>query len=175
MQPDHVQELLAALSARIETCVEHGDASGVLEASALDEAGELWLALQLEPEPQLEALYILAFLHWCRYQALPEGLDHEDGAAALRFFEMVGRTRPDLVPPDVARVLGTSAPPRGGPGEDPASVFNRGVLLFNEFRATGQRPAIDQALALFHQAANRIPPGPPPGTRAARTSYRTQA
>jgi TPR repeat protein len=159
LKPDHVQELLAALHARIEACTEHGDASGVLEASALDQAAELWLAWQLEPERQLEIPYVLAWLHWCRYLALPEDPDSEDRAVALEFFEMVGRAHPSLVPPDVASILGTPMP--AAPSEDPGSLYNRAVLLFNDFQETGQRPAIDQALAFFHEAASRIPPGHP--------------
>jgi tetratricopeptide (TPR) repeat protein len=159
--PDPLKELLAALRARVEACIERGDASGVLEASALDQASELWLMWQLEPEPDLEVVYVLAWLHWCRYLALPEGLDREDRVAGLEFFEMVGRAQPSLVPPDVARILGAPMGASSGPSEDPGSLYNRGVLAFNDFQETGQRLAIDEALAFFHQAADRIPAGHP--------------
>jgi tetratricopeptide (TPR) repeat protein len=157
----YLEELLAAARARIEACTERGDPSGVLEASAPDQASELWLAGQLEPESQFEVVYTLAWLHWCRYLALPESLDREDRVAALELFEMVGSAQPDLVPPDVARILATPKADPGAAAEDPGSLFNRGVLLLNEFQQTAERPAIDQALAYFHEAAKRIPQGHP--------------
>ena len=108
--------LLGAVRARVEACIEHGDTSSVAEPAALDEAAELWLAAQLEPDSRLEIIYVLAWLHWCRYQVLPEGLDREDRAAALEFFEMVGKTRPDLVPAGVSRILGSPQPASQGIG-----------------------------------------------------------
>ena len=151
--PDHLRGLLAAVRARVEACLEQGDASRVVEAAALDQAAELWLAAQLEPESRPEIIYVLAWLHWCRYLALPEDSDREDLAAALELFEIVGQTQPNLVPADVARFLEMAQPA----GEDPGSVYNRAVHLFNEFQQTGQRPAIDQALTLFGRAADAIP------------------
>lgn len=87
MKPDHLRGLLTAVRGCIENCMEHGDPLSVLEPAALDQANELWLAAQLEPEPQFEIIYVLAWLHWCRYLALPEGLDREDRAAALKFLK----------------------------------------------------------------------------------------
>jgi tetratricopeptide (TPR) repeat protein len=153
LEPDHIQELLAAVRARVEACMEYGDASGAVDPAALDQAAELWLAAQLEPEPQAEIIYVLACLHWCRYLALPEGLDRDDHDAALQLFAMIGEIQPDLVPDEVARILGVTRPAN----QDPGSLYNRGVLLFNEFQQTGRRAEIDQAVTLFRQAAEAIP------------------
>ena len=157
LKSDHLRRLLTAVRIRIETCVENGDASSVLEHAALDQASELWLAAQLEPEPQFEIIYILAWLHWCRHLALPEALDREDRAAALKFFEMVGQTQPNLVPADVAQILGMPQPA----SQDPGNLYNRGVRLLNDFQQTGQRSTIDEAVTLFHRAADAIPSGHP--------------
>jgi tetratricopeptide (TPR) repeat protein len=50
---------------------------------------------------------------------------------------------------------------RAFPSEDPAHLFNRGVILSAYFQETGQRPAIDQALTFFRAAASRMPPSHP--------------
>lgn len=161
MNPSRLQELLDALRVRIEACLEYEDASGVLEDSALNQASELWLAWTLEPGPRVDVINVLARLHWCRYLALPEGQDREDGGTALELFRMVSETEPGLVPPEVARILGTPAQGAAAVGDDPGALYNQGVLLLNEFEETSQQPTIDQALALFREAASRIPPGHP--------------
>ena len=153
LKPDHLRGLLTAVRGCIENCMEHGDPLSVLEPAALDQANELWLAAQLEPEPQFEIIYVLAWLHWCRYLALPEGLDREDRAAALKFFEMISQTQPNLVPADVSRILGIPQPA----SQDPGSMYNSAVHLLNDFQQTGQRSAIDRAVALFHRAAAAFP------------------
>jgi CHAT domain-containing protein len=139
--------------ARVEACTQNGDASSVLEPGALDEVAELWLAAQLEPEPRLEIINVLAWLHWCRYLELPQHLDREDLAAALQLFTLVGQAQPGLVPDEIARILETARPEN----QDLASLYNRGVHLFNDFQQTGQRSAIDQALTLFHRTADVTP------------------
>ena len=137
--------------------MEHGDASSVVEPAALEQAAELWRAAQLEPESQFEIIYVLAWLHWSRYLVLPEGLDSDDFVAALEFFKMVGQRQPDLVPADVSRILGMSQPAN----QDAGDIYNSGVRLLGEFQQNGQRPTIDQALTLFHRAADAIPAGHP--------------
>jgi tetratricopeptide (TPR) repeat protein len=129
----------------------------VVDPAALGQAAELWLAAQLEPDAQPEIIYVLAWLHWCRYLALPEGLDGDDRAAALELFEMVAQTQPHLVPADVSQILGM---PQLA-SEDPGTVYNRGVLLLNQFQQTGQRSTIDEAVASFHRAADALPVGHP--------------
>lgn len=157
MKSDDLEELLAAIRARLEACMEHGDASRVVEPAALEQAAELWRAAQLEPGSQLEIVYVLAWLHWSRYLVLPEGLDGDDFIAALEFFKMVGQRQPDLVPADVSRILGLSQ----SANQDAGSIYNSGVRLLNEFQQDGQRPTIDQALTFFHRAADAIPAGHP--------------
>lgn len=154
---DHLQSLLDAVRARIDAYTEHGDASAVAEAAALDQAAELWLAAQLEPALQLEILYVLACLHWYRYLVLPDGLGSGDRAVAMELLEMVSQTWPDLAPANVARFLEMAQPA----SQDPASLYNHGLHLLNDFQRTGHRPAIDEAVMLFRSAADGIPAGHP--------------
>jgi tetratricopeptide (TPR) repeat protein len=157
LKSDHLEELLAAIRARLEACMEYGDAASVVAPTALEQAAELWRAGQLEPESQFEIVYVLAWLHWSRYLVLPEGSDGDDFMAALEFFKIVRQSHPDLVPSDVSGIIGMPQPAN----EDAVSIYNAGVRLLLEFQQHGQRPAIDQALALLNRGADAVPAGHP--------------
>ncbi|WP_205718515.1 CHAT domain-containing protein [Actinomadura sp. WMMA1423] len=57
----------------------------MLEDAALTEAQQLTATLN-DDEVDLEASYLLGWLHWYRYQALPEGRDREDFESAVARF-----------------------------------------------------------------------------------------
>lgn len=101
-----VNHLIAALFTRLQRLVGSGDPSEVLDTAALDEASRLWEAVlpadgNLQAVP-VDVLTALAYLHWSRYQVLPEGQDQHDLRKALAF---CGSTTEDrttvrwLVPP----------------------------------------------------------------------------
>ncbi|MEU7604439.1 hypothetical protein, partial [Streptomyces sp. NPDC041003] len=77
------EDLLAAVQARLQHVQEGQDLSPVLEPAALAEAEHL---TRLLDDQDVEARYVLGWLHWYRYLALPEGRDQEDLDTALAMF-----------------------------------------------------------------------------------------
>ena len=68
---------MTAVQARLERVATAQDLSSVLEETALDEARELARTLTDDPG-SLHARYLLGWLHWYRYQALPKGSGQQD-------------------------------------------------------------------------------------------------
>jgi hypothetical protein len=64
------EELLAAVKARVERATTTTDMASVLEPRALIEAQHLTGLLQ-DDDSDLVSRYLLGWLHWYRYQALP--------------------------------------------------------------------------------------------------------
>ena len=95
-------QLVKALDERIMAFVESSDATAVLNKVALRKAAELsWILAQPpadKPQADLRALCVLAWLHWCRRQALPPGQDRDDFLASLRYFSQILPVTPDAVP-----------------------------------------------------------------------------
>ena len=74
--------LLAAVRDVLERVATSENLSTVLEADALDAARQLAGMLR-DDDGDLNARYLLGWLHWYRYQALPEGQDRADLVAAI--------------------------------------------------------------------------------------------
>ena len=82
---DQREQWMAAVQARLERVTTTHDLHPVLEETALYEARELSRTITDDPG-SLPAMYILGWLHWYRYQALPEGHDQQDLQAAVSMF-----------------------------------------------------------------------------------------
>ena len=97
MIADRLAALLAAVQARIEAFAERGDASGILAAAALEEAGQLWALAQEQPAAaKLQITYDLAPLSGNPGGARPQRSRRR--VSAVRD----GRTdSPDLVPDEI--------------------------------------------------------------------------
>lgn len=76
------EELLVAIRARLDQVVATQDFSPVLGKAALAQAEHLADALG-EDEADLDARYLLGWLHWYRCQELPDGQDRQDLDAAI--------------------------------------------------------------------------------------------
>jgi Tetratricopeptide repeat len=76
---------MTAVQARLDRVTTMQELSPVLEETALDEARKLTRTLT-DDLGSLHAMYLLGWLHWYRYQALPEGHDHQDLEAAVSMF-----------------------------------------------------------------------------------------
>ncbi len=76
---------LMAVRARLERVSTEQDLSPVLEDSALTEARELERTL-IDDHGSLLAMNLLGWLHWYRYQALPDGHDQQDLQVAATMF-----------------------------------------------------------------------------------------
>jgi tetratricopeptide (TPR) repeat protein len=79
------EQWMVAVQARLERVTAAQDLSPVLEETALTEARELARTLTDDPD-SLSSRYLLGWLHWCRYQALPEGHDQQALQAAVTMF-----------------------------------------------------------------------------------------
>ena len=81
---------MTAVQARLERVTTVEDLSPVLEETALEEA-----ANSRGPSPMTPAacaMYLLGWLHWYRYHALPEGRDQQDLQAAVTMFTPASST-----------------------------------------------------------------------------------
>ncbi|MBQ0903341.1 CHAT domain-containing protein [Micromonospora sp. U21] len=63
------------------------------------------------PEPVAEGFFLLACLHWYRYQLLPPGEDADDLGQAVRLTEFLVRFAPERVPPSLLAMLHAHRPP----------------------------------------------------------------
>src|SRR5580692_1373843 len=74
-----------AVLVRLQRVTAARELSPVLEEAAVTEARGLTRALGNDQE-SLSATYLLGWLHWYRYQALPAGHDQQDLQAAMAMF-----------------------------------------------------------------------------------------
>jgi tetratricopeptide (TPR) repeat protein len=149
--PGPVEVLLASLRGRTVEYTERGDASAVLADQALVEAGQLRQAAQvasLDGEMSLQIVSTVAWLHWCRYLALPRGLGRDELRAAARLFGEIMRVDPALVPDQLRVVLAVAATPTEGPDAWAAQAT---VTLQRAMR-TNDAAALDQAVGFAQQA-----------------------
>ncbi|MFE9481264.1 CHAT domain-containing protein [Streptomyces spororaveus] len=77
------EELLAAVQARLLHAQDEQDLSLLLDPAALVESERL---TRLLDDQDVEGRYFLGWLHWNRYQVLPEGQGQEDLDTALAMF-----------------------------------------------------------------------------------------
>jgi hypothetical protein len=112
-----VDDLIAALSNRLQRFGESRDPSVVLEWRAIEEANALWNAARPkrgESPAITQALVVLAYLYWARYRVLPSGEDQDDlraglcklGSGALAIAQtLTRRSTPDARPWQMIRML----------------------------------------------------------------------
>jgi hypothetical protein len=104
------ETLVDAVHGRFVRYAETGwaDASLVLCDEAADQAGELWKAAVEEPPEGVvpfKVINALAWLHWCRYYALPEGQDRDELQVSTALFAHLYRIDPELVPEELRDVF----------------------------------------------------------------------
>jgi hypothetical protein len=95
-----VESTLATVEARALAYFD-GDPSQALSDEAESEACGLWYAARnasTDSHVPFDVAYTIAMLHWCRYNAMPAGKDHNDLQVAAVLFAHVLRVEPDLVP-----------------------------------------------------------------------------
>jgi tetratricopeptide (TPR) repeat protein len=148
------QAALAALQERVTRAGE--DLAGILGPEA-SRAAEAVLEAVADPSTDLEAAYALGWYHWARYQALPEGQDEDDLAAATRYLSPVYRVEPDAVPEPLRHTFDEEAARNPNTGTDPASLNSRGIEALNAFKRTGQHERLDQAVVLIRAALSATP------------------
>jgi tetratricopeptide (TPR) repeat protein len=155
--------LIADLANQLLASTETGDMTRLLDPAVFSLADELAGTLADDSADAaapdvLQARALLVAVHWARYQFLPEGEDQEDLNACLRMSAMLLLVAPQLVPEPIRAYL---AGPDESLGHSTASVGNRGVGLYLEYRRTGGAEFLQNAINCLHEAANATPAGDP--------------
>jgi hypothetical protein len=100
-----VPQLLADLLHLLDEYDASRDPTHLLAPRVVADAQRLADLARADVEEHAVALAAVGRLHWSRYLLLPEPDDREELDAALSLFELIIRSRPDLVPPAVSRSL----------------------------------------------------------------------
>ena len=107
------EELLADLESRLKQAFAARDPSPVLELDAVDEARQLTVTLSRD-HGDVPARYLLGWLHWVRYRALPQDRGGADLAAAIVMFSVCFNEGVDDVPDELKPTLAELAIPSAG-------------------------------------------------------------
>ncbi|GAA4468531.1 CHAT domain-containing protein [Phytohabitans houttuyneae] len=126
-----VDELLAAVRARIFAYVQQHDPAAVVAEEAVTQADDLWLAAQRSSEGRVreEVLFAVAWLHWCRFLALPAGANATALRTAEHLFVELAQVNPRRVP----------------------DHHQRAAMIVRRLRTLDDPPALDHAIDLLHQ------------------------
>ncbi|WBB91797.1 CHAT domain-containing protein [Verrucosispora sp. WMMC514] len=151
----------------------------VLDHEALREAKPLYdllngVSRRGTTEREAEALFLLACLHWYRYQCLPAGSDGPDLIQAVGLTELLLSLAPERVPPSLLAMLRAHVATAGGPA-GPGRDVRSGASARADPRSGSGIGASDAGTA---STAGSGPSGsahsgtPPPGVRvpAARST-----
>ena len=112
--------------------------------------------------PDVEAMHVLAAVHWYRYHLLPEGQDQDDLQAALSWYGELLQAAPDLVPDPVRAAFTRTDTPPGGTGDDVAAeATNRAIAQIREYERTGNTRHLHAAVERFRAAVRATPTGDP--------------
>jgi hypothetical protein len=149
-----IPDLIVAIEARIRA-FEAGEGSGVLDPQALTMADDLMRHVGSGDPYSMRVAAAVARLHWCRYNALPEGQDQDDLQAALVGFARIIAVRPDLVPADVLRLFNASPP--GAAPSDPREMTFVAAALMVHVQQTDEPAVLELAIVLAEAAVAATP------------------
>ena len=138
---------VAAVRARLDRVIAAGERSSVLEPDALVEMRRLTSILS-EDDGDAEARYVLGWLHWHRFQALPKGQDGEDFAAAVDMFTACLIFGVDDIPAGVLPVVAVQALPS-------AAALHQQALATNDLAVLSA--AVDLWLRVLRAAQDDDP------------------
>jgi CHAT domain len=152
--------LIKELSERLRAAVESGDPTGVLDNAvprlARDLAETLTQdSLRAAAPDVVEALRVLAAVHWMRYQLLPGGRGQDDLQACLKWSAALLSVAPDLVPEPARAYLADPDTPVGATAA--AEATDRGMALYEEYQQTANLQLLQAATLLFREAADTTP------------------
>ena len=154
-----ISQLLDVLEARVQAAAA-GDPGAVLDDQALDEAAELLRQAVAENDGGVPwpVGFALAWLHWLRYEALPEDEDEDDLRLALFWFEAVHASDPQApIPDEIRRHLAGDR--SGGDGHHEAA--RTALKIFKRAMLADDPAALDQAVDLLTAAIDAAPPDHP--------------
>lgn len=160
---EEVYRLLMALDARVQQSGESGDDSLLLDPRAEDWAARLRKALGTWDASQrinpVAVIQRLAYFHWFRYQALPDGQNQRDLRSALTCFRTLADQVPGpVVPADLRRILAPTHPP---PANETERLMAEGARASLEFQESGEPALLGVAVELTRDAVAAASPGDP--------------
>ncbi|WFE98749.1 hypothetical protein [Micromonospora sp. WMMD964] len=149
-----VERLLAAVRSRVHA-FDLGDPAQVLDEEALSEVDRL--LRDTDAATRFEAVRAAAWLHWCRYLALPADGEQPDLRRAIELFLQVARVDLRALPgPLLRKVLGTDgvadSAPKAGTTRD----------LIRQARRTGDPVVLEEALRQVIEGARDSDPAAAP-------------
>jgi tetratricopeptide (TPR) repeat protein len=114
----------------------------------------------------VEAWYLIAVLHWWRYQILSAGNGDDDGStdldAAVSLFGSLLLVDPALVPDEVRQLLPQAAPADEATSEEgPLDLHNRAVEIVADPAAASDLAKVDLAVQLLNRALAATDEGHP--------------
>ncbi|PZV90919.1 CHAT domain-containing protein [Micromonospora phaseoli] len=135
------------------------DSRRVLEAGAIQDATAVFDLVEgagdsgSVSEQEAEAIFLLACLHWYRYQVLPPGEDATDLTQAVVLTQLLLNLAPQRVPPSLLAMLRAHVPASAGPtGGERARPGSRVPVARSAAGTADPRRSADTAAALFFQA-----------------------
>ncbi|MGI5521534.1 hypothetical protein ACQEUX_11305 [Micromonospora sp. CA-259024] len=147
-----VERLVAAIDERVRA-FDRGDHAQVLDGNALSEVDRL--LRHADEATRFEAIRVAAWLHWCRYLALPADSEQPDLRAAIELFMQVALVDLRALPgPLLRKLLHTD----GVADSAPKAKTVRDLI--HHVRRTGDPAVLEEALRQLVEAAGNLPDDP---------------
>ena len=145
--------LFAALTRRVRA-FEQGAYRAVLDPRALVDASNLMRrTADADGLVPFEVVHLVAWLHWCRYLALPDdGDDLDDLQAAIELFTEIAGIDPQMVPEPVRRYIFGD-----GDGDDAGNQASYAVDLLRRAMQYDDFAALNRAIELLTAAITATP------------------
>jgi hypothetical protein len=164
-----IKTLIASLYERIQLVGRTNDPSAALDPAAADEAAHLWeivnSANDVSPLDRLNSMRSMAFLHWFRYQSLPEELGANDLARAIEIFRDLTKTPKDLipagyplVPDDIERIFNASV---DQPRDHVEQLSGEAARAYYEFKQGGHPAILGLTISLVRNLIDATPENDP--------------
>lgn len=163
-RPGNRHQLTEDLTKRLGAAIESEDPQRLLDSSLLYLARDLAQTVPQEIEEAaatpdiVEALDVLALLHWIRYEVLPEGRDEDDLQTSLEWYGALLQIAPSLVPEFVRDELAAAGMPADSSA---AESTNHGAELLEDYQRTGDGQLLQTAISLFRDAVGSTPASDP--------------
>jgi tetratricopeptide (TPR) repeat protein len=131
----------------LDTYGAEQDPQLVLSQRAPTLAKELWES-EDDPESNLAVLHAVGWMHWYRFQCLPDDQEELEFAAAIRLLAPVYGARPDMVPDPLRHVFDDQLAPRA----QDDGLRERALQQLRQALGNDDSVALDASIGLFGQA-----------------------
>jgi CHAT domain/Tetratricopeptide repeat len=167
MSGQEAQATVDDLRRRIRHFTKHRNAAGVLDPVSLDLARRImgWIADEASRPKELsgtlpgEAIRCVAWLHWCRYQALPAQKREAELQLAAGLFVVIHHSDPSLVPKPLRPAIISAAAPLAAGDLQPAVIY--GTALLSQASRSSDEDVLNSAIILLRHVTRGMSPGSP--------------